>query len=95
MARNKALKNFIVVAEIKTGTIKKIVEVLKKEGVRGIRSKDIDCALIQKAEELGREFPPTIYDTVITLSADFVVLQKGYPEFSGWEKVNIEKISVE
>lgn len=92
MKREGPKKNFIIVAEIESGRVKRIIETPSELGISGTARKKIDDAILEKVNELAKIFPASLYDVVITRSPSIVELQGDFSEFSGWKQVVPEKL---
>ena len=87
------LKIFILVAEIESRLVQKVVEGVSERNISGVRLEEFDAMMFQKVNALSRLYPPQVYDVMLTRAQSFDDLKTGYPEFSGWEKIQIEKIN--
>ena len=79
MARKKV---FLVVANIKTRNVERIVE-----GPYESKKQDkvTDELLFVRVKELYRHYPFSEFDIITARSESFEMLKKNFPEFHGWE----------
>jgi hypothetical protein len=85
-------KNFILVAEIETRRVQAIVEGVNEQAVRRRQLDEADAAILRRTSELDKRFPPDTYDVVIARASSLEDLKRSFPEFSGWEQVELETI---
>lgn len=95
MKRNRTKKNFIIVAELKTGIVKAIIEGPSERGVSKTMLGKIDNAILYNTRELDQKFPAVHYDVIVTRAPDLKELKSDFPEFSGWELLTQENLLIE
>lgn len=87
-------KNFVLVAEIASRRVRAIVEGKDERALRGERLDKADAAILKRTSELDQQFSPDSYDVVITRASSLEDLKRSFPEFSGWEEVEPERIAI-
>lgn len=92
--RNLKKRNFIIVADIATGTIKAIVEGLNEQKVSQKKLNESDGALLKKMDEFSQQFPTNIHDVILTRAFSLKDLKQAFSRFSGWKKIKKERIVI-
>jgi len=87
-------RNFVLVAEIASRRVQAIVEGPDERPLRGERLDHADEVMLQKTNELTRQFPGDTHDVILTRASSIDDLKRGYPEFFGWEYVKPESVAI-
>ena len=85
-------KNFILVAKITSRCVRIVIEGPNEYHLNSRQLEDVDTLFRRQLGELAIIFPATIYDIILTRVYDRKELAQNYPEFSGWEQVEVRMI---
>lgn len=84
----------ILVADIINNKAKIIVE-SPNEGTLSKKDQEkYDRAIEQKANELFQQYPPDTYEVICIRISDMDDLIQAFPEFSGWEMIVPEQLTI-
>jgi len=88
--KKKLCKNYIIVVDILSREVKKIIVGPREQGKDKIAITKIDSVFIELRNGLIKKFPPSDFEIFLVTGENLKALKKFYSKFIGWEKVKVE-----
>lgn len=92
--RNQRKKNFILVVEIGSNCVKKIIEGPDEQTLKKAELEKIDLATERKANTLFQQYSPHIHEVIRIRASDIDDLKQAFPECSGWDAIISEQLTI-